>query len=78
ALMRRYVGQAVVRVGVTQYPAGVGVTDVAQLSADLLDSCKNIRIGTALFGKVYRIVVKWYGAEPDEAFDDAILAWRTG
>src|SRR6185437_279482 len=26
-LVRRYVGQAMVRVGVTQYPAGLGVTD---------------------------------------------------
>lgn len=77
-LMRRYVGQAIVRVGITQYPAGVGVSDVAQLSPDLVDGCKNIRMGTALFGKIYRIVAKWYGTENDEAFDDAILAWRTG
>lgn len=31
-LVRRYVGQAVVRVGITQYPAGVGVTDASQLT----------------------------------------------
>uniref|UniRef100_UPI00195370F7 hypothetical protein n=1 Tax=Klebsiella aerogenes TaxID=548 RepID=UPI00195370F7 len=62
-LVRRYVGQAVVRVGITQYPAGVGVTDASQLTADLGDPCKNIRMGTALFAKVYRIVVKWYGVE---------------
>ena len=37
-----------------------------------------IRMGTALFGKVYRIVTKWYGNAVDEAFDDAIYAWRTG
>ncbi len=78
ALMRRYVGQAAVRVGVTQYPAGLGVTDVAQLKPDLVDACANIRLGTALFGKVYRIVTKWYGVQVDEAFDDAIDAWKTG
>ncbi|MGD9923480.1 MAG: TraH family protein [Variibacter sp.] len=77
-LVRRYVGQAVVRVGITQYPAGVGVADASQLTADLVDPCKNIRMGTALFAKVYRIVVKWYGVENDNAFEDAIIAWRTG
>jgi hypothetical protein len=77
-LVRRYVGQAMVRVGVTQYPAGLGVTDVVELKPDLVDTCANIRMGTALFGKVYRIVTKWYGAQVDEAFGDAIDAWKTG
>ncbi len=77
-LVRRYVGQAVVRVGITQYPAGVGITDASQLTADLVDACKNIRMGSALFAKVYRIVVKWYGVENFNAFEDAIIAWRTG
>ena len=53
-LVRRYVGQAAVRVGITQYPAGVGVTDASQLTGDLVDACKNIRMGSALFAKVYR------------------------
>lgn len=78
ALMQRHVGRAVVRVGITQYPAGVGINDVSQLTPDLVDACKNIRLGTALFGKVYRIVVKWYGRPVQEAFDDALVAWRTG
>ncbi|MGY3613885.1 hypothetical protein ACVJGD_000081 [Bradyrhizobium sp. USDA 10063] len=77
-LVRRYVGQAMVRVGVIQYPAGLGVTDVAELKPDLVDACANIRMGTALFGKVYRIVTKWYGAPVDEAFGDAIEAWKSG
>ncbi|WP_314962596.1 TraH family protein [Bradyrhizobium cosmicum] len=77
-LVRRYVGQAMVRVGVTQYPAGLGVADVAELKPDLVDACANIRMGTALFGKVYRIVTKWYGAPVDEVFGDAIDAWKTG
>jgi hypothetical protein len=61
-LIRQNLGQAIVRVGVTQYPAGLGIQDMSQLSPDLLDSCKNIGMGTALFAKVYRIVTKWYGA----------------
>ena len=78
ALIRQHFGKAVVRVGVTKYPAGLGVADVSELNPDLLDSCANIRMGTTLFGKVYRIVTKWYGSAVDEAFDDAIHAWKTG
>ena len=77
-LIRQHLGKAVVRVGVTQYPAGLGLADVSELNPDLLDACANIRMGTTLFGKVYRIVTKWYGNAVDEAFDDAIYAWRTG
>ena len=78
AVVRQYVGSAVVRVGITQYPAGFGVKYPSELKPDLVDACENIRMGTALFGKVYRIVTKWYGNAVDEAFDDAIYAWRTG
>lgn len=78
ALVRRWVGEAEVRVGVTRYPAGVGLKDPSEIGVDLLEPCANLRMGTALFGKVWRIVVKWYGAAVPEAFDDAILAWRTG
>ena len=78
ALMRQYVGKAVVRVGITQYPAGLGIADPSELRPDLVDACENIRMGTALFGKVYRVVTKWYGNAVDEAFDDAIYAWKTG
>ncbi|RTM09647.1 MAG: conjugal transfer protein TraH [Hyphomicrobiales bacterium] len=78
ALMRQYVGKAVVRVGITQYPAGLGIADPSELKPDLVDPCENIRMGTALFGKVYRVVTKWYGNAVDEAFDDAIYAWKTG
>ena len=82
-LVRSQVGHAVVRVGVTQFPAGVGVNDPSELSADLFDSCKNIRMGTALFGKVWRIVWKWYGRPTAEevmpqVLDDAIDAWKRG
>ncbi|NKJ39449.1 TraH family protein [Rhizobium sp. SG570] len=78
ALIGEYVGQAVVRVGITQYPAGLGIKDVSELKPDLVDACENIRMGTALFGKVYRIVTKWYGNAVDEAFEDAIISWQSG
>jgi hypothetical protein len=78
ALIGQYVGQAVVRVGITQYPAGLGISDASELKPDLVDACKNIRMGTALFGKVYRIVTKWYGNAVDEAFEDAIISWQSG
>jgi len=78
ALARQYVGSAAVRAGITQYPAGLGISDVAELQPELFDPCANIKMGTSLFGKVYRIVTKWYGAPVDEAFDDAIDAWKSG
>ncbi|MDK9697883.1 MAG: conjugal transfer protein TraH [Siculibacillus sp.] len=78
ALVRRFVGEAEVRVGITRYPAGVGVKDPPEIGVDLFEPCANLRLGSALFGKVWRIVVNWYGAAVPEAFDDAVLAWRTG
>jgi hypothetical protein len=82
-LVRKHVDQAVVRVGVTQYPAGLGIKDPSELSPDFFDPCKNIRMGTALFAKVWRIVWKWYGNPREEGimpqvFDDAVEAWQRG
>lgn len=82
-LIGQHVGRNVVRVGVTQYPAGLGVVEAGQLKSDLVDACANLRMGTALFAKVYRIVTKWYGNPTDkdvlpQVFDDAIIAWQTG
>lgn len=83
ATVRDYVGTASVRVGLTQFPAGIGVTDVADLKPDLLDGCANLRTGTAMFAKVARIVTKWYGRPTNrelfgQMFDDAVYAWKTG
>ncbi|MCZ7448175.1 TraH family protein [Rhizobium rhizogenes] len=83
AIVRQYVGQAVVRVGLTQFPAGVGVKDAADLKPDLVDACQNLRKGTAMFAKVLRIVAKWYGNTRSnevfpQIFDDAVYAWKTG
>jgi len=77
-LIRRHIGRNTVRVGITQYPAGLGVVEAGELKPDIVDACENIRMGTALFAKVYRIVTKWYGNAVEEAFDDAIIAWQTG
>lgn len=83
AIVRQYVGQAVVRVGLTQFPAGVGVKDTSDLKPDLIDACENLRKGTAMFAKVLRIVAKWYGNPKSDdvfpqIFEDAIYAWKTG
>ena len=83
AIVRQYVGQTVVRVGLTQFPAGVGVKDAADLKPDLVDACQNLRRGTAMFAKVLRIVAKWYGNPKSDdvfpqVFDDALYAWKTG
>ncbi len=82
-LIRQHIGRDVVRVGITQYPAGLGLIEAGELKSDLVDACANIRMGTALFAKVYRIVTKWYGNPTDkevfrQVFDDAIIAWQTG
>lgn len=83
AIVRDYVGKAVVRVGITQYPAGVGVTDVSEIDDDLVEPCSNLRNGTAMFAKIMRIVARWYGDPKEEdklpqIFDDAVVAWQTG
>ncbi|MCZ7976334.1 conjugal transfer protein TraH [Agrobacterium tumefaciens] len=83
AIVRQYAGQAVVRVGLTQFPAGVGVKEAADLKPDLVDACQNLRKGTAMFAKVLRIVAKWYGNPTSkdvfpQIFEDAIYAWKTG
>lgn len=77
-LIERFVGAAVVRVGITQYPAGHAIADAADLNAGLVDPCENIRMGTALFGKVHRIVVYARGESSATVLGEAITAWRTG
>jgi hypothetical protein len=83
AIIRQYAGQAVVRVGLTQFPAGVGVKEATDLKPDLVEPCQNLRKGTAMFAKVLRIVAKWYGNPTSkdvfpQIFEDAIYAWKTG
>lgn len=82
-LIRQNVGRNIMRVGITQYPAGLGIIEAGGLKPDLVDPCQNIRMGTVLFAKVYRIVMKWYGNPTEkevlpEVLDDAIIAWQTG
>jgi hypothetical protein len=80
---KEYLGHAVVRVGITQYPAGVGIADASQLQPNVFDACENVQTGTAIFAKVGRIVTKWYGRPTNtdllpQMLDDAIYAWKTG
>jgi len=82
-IVRQYAGQAVVRVGLTQFPAGVDVKNAADLKPDLVDACENLRKGTSMFAKILRIVAKWYGNPKAEdvfpqIFEDAVHAWKTG
>ena len=83
ALIRENLGRNTVRVGITQYPTGLGIVEAGQMKPDLVDACENMRMGTALFAKVYRIVTKWYGNPTakdvlPQVLDDAIIAWQTG
>ena len=82
-VIRQYGGQAVVRVGLTQFPAGVGVKDTSGLKPNLVDPCENLRIGTEMFARIMRIVAKWYGNPTSKevfplVFEDAVYAWNTG
>lgn len=82
-IIRQNVGHAVVRVGLTQFPAGVGARHASDLNPDLVEPCANLRVGTAMFAKILRIVTKWYGSPKSEEvfpqiFDDAVYAWKTG
>jgi len=82
-IIRANLGRAVVRVGLTQFPAGVGVTDASELKADLVDPCENLRMGTRMFSRIMRIVAKWYGNPTDsevqpQIFEDAVHSWKTG
>lgn len=83
AIVRKYLGQAVVRIGLTQLPAYVAVTRLQSTAPSLVSSCENLKIGTGMFAKILRIVTRFYGnAQGHEAasqiFDDAIKAWKTG
>ncbi|MDH6298270.1 TraH family protein (plasmid) [Agrobacterium salinitolerans] len=82
-LIRDNLGRNTVRVGITQYPAGLGIVRAGQLKPDMVEPCENIRMGTALFAKVFRIVLNWYGNPTakevmPQVMDDAVIAWQTG
>lgn len=83
AIARRYVGQATVRVGVTSYPAHLGIESGMELSPALFDACENLRMGTATFAKVMRIVAAWYGSNASKealpyVLSDSLHAWVSG
>lgn len=83
SVVKDYIGHAIIRVGITQFPAGVGIGDPSQLQPDMFDACANLRVGTSVFAKVARIVTKWYGRPTKrellpQLVDDTIYAWKTG
>jgi hypothetical protein len=82
-IIQNHVGRAIVRVGLTQLPAGVGIKDALELKPGLVDACENLKIGTKMFAKILRIVAKWYGNPTSkdvfpQIFEDAVHAWKTG
>ena len=83
AIARRYVGHASVRVGMTSYPAHLGIKSGMELSPTLFDACENLRMGTVMFAKVMRIVTRWYGANASKealpyVLSDSLHAWVSG
>jgi hypothetical protein len=83
SVIRDNLGRNTVRVGITQYPAGLGIVETGQLKPEMVEPCENIRMGTALFAKVFRIVSKWYGNPTakdvmPQVMEDAVIAWQTG
>lgn len=83
AIVRKNMDGSLVRVGLTQFPAGIGVDDASDLKPGLFDPCSNLRMGTAMFARILRIVGRWYGHPAGEAvfpelFDDAVHACKTG
>ncbi|MCP1201009.1 conjugal transfer protein TraH [Notoacmeibacter sp. MSK16QG-6] len=75
---RQWVGKANVRVGLTQYPAGLGIADAAEIGLELFDTCENLRLGTELFGKVLRIVGERDEEGEASQFEMAVKAYFTG
>jgi len=83
AITRRYVGRAIVRVGVTSYPAHLGDRSGMDLSPVIFDACDNLRLGTTMFAKVMRVVAAWYGRNASSealpyVLADSIYAWVSG
>ena len=75
---RQWVGKANVRVGLTQYPAGLGVSDPSEIGLELFDTCENLRLGTELFGNVLRIVGERHEEGDVSGFQTAVQAYFTG
>ena len=75
---RQWVGKANVRVGLTQFPAGLGATDPSEIGLELFDTCENLRLGTELFGKLLRIVGDREEEGGASEFETALQAYFTG
>jgi hypothetical protein len=82
-LVRQYLGRASVRVGLTQYPAGIGLTSAGDQQPGIIKPCDNLRMGTAMFAKIMRIVARSFDGSDDDnkathIYESAAGAWRTG
>ena len=82
-LIHQYLGRASVRVGLTQYPAGIGLATTGEKQPGIIEPCDNLKMGTAMFAKVMRIVARSFArsnaqAELGRIFEAAVVAWRTG
>ena len=75
---RQWVGKANARVGLTQYPAGLDITDPSGIGLELFDSCENLRLGTELFGNVLRIVGERHEEGDVSGVQTAVQAYFTG
>ena len=73
-----WLGKADVRVGLTQYPAGYGISEANQVAHDLFDTCANLSLGTTLFGKVLRVVSERLDGPAGTLFEETITAYRSG
>lgn len=75
---KQWVDKANVRVGLTQYPAGLGIADPSEIGLELFDTCENLRLGTELFGKVLRIAGERGEEGEASGFEMAVKAYFTG
>lgn len=57
-LVQDHLGKAVVRVGFTQYPVGIGIADKSKVTTDVFDTCNNIKNGTALFARHVHVPIE--------------------
>ena len=76
----RPASRAVSRIRMAKIPSVIEAKDASELK---LDPCANLRMGTAMFAKILRVVANWYDNPRSEEvfpqlFDDAIHVRRPG
>ncbi len=76
-IVRENIAGSIVRVGLTQIPAGIGLKHASELKVDLVEPCANLRMGTGMFAKILRIVAKWYGIRQAKRFSRSCSMTRS-